>query len=361
MRITYGPWGETLAELTGAARAAEEAGAEVVWLPELHRSATVTAAAVAPVLSRAGVGTAVALAFTRSPLTLALEALDLDELTGGRFVLGLGVGARRLNERWHHVAADRPVTRLRETVEIIRAVVAGTPPVVEGETRRADLRGFRRPHRPVRAAIPIYLAAVGPQLTRLAGRIADGWISHELCSPAYVREHVLPNLSRAPAPDHGNSPDPGKDSGADVPPGVWADPGAGLPAGPGVDVVVSGCCAIDADPAEARRQAKGVLGFYASVATYRDFFAFHGLAEEQEAVIEAFRSGTPADGLAAAVPDRMVERLALAGTPAQVAAGIDAYRGLATTIKLTPPVYGRPPEAVRESQARIIALIKELT
>ncbi|MFI9559621.1 LLM class flavin-dependent oxidoreductase [Nonomuraea endophytica] len=401
MRITYGPWGETLAELTGAARAAEEAGAEVVWLPELHRSATVTAAAVAPVLSRAGVGTAVALAFTRSPLTLALEALDLDELTGGRFVLGLGVGARRLNERWHHVAADRPVTRLRETVEIIRAVVAGTPPVVEGETRRADLRGFRRPHRPVRAAIPIYLAAVGPQLTRLAGRIADGWISHELCSPAYVREHVLPNLSQTTAPDHDKSPVPERDPGGgperseepgvrvraganlDGSPGVRADlgvgscaglgglsgvragPGVGPCAGPGVgtgvDVVVSGCCAIDADPAEARRQAKGVLGFYASVATYCDFFAFHGLADEQEAVIEAFRSGTPADGLAAAVPDRMVERLALAGTPAQVAAGIDAYRGLATTIKLTPPVYGRPPEAVRASQARIIALIKELT
>ncbi|MEV4894439.1 LLM class flavin-dependent oxidoreductase [Nonomuraea sp. NPDC055795] len=411
MRITYGPWGETLAELTGAARAAEEAGAEVVWLPELHRSATVTAAAVAPVLSRAGVGTAVALAFTRSPLTLALEALDLDELTGGRFVLGLGVGARRLNERWHHVAADRPVTRLRETVEVIRAVVAGTPPVVEGDTRRADLRGFRRPHRQARAAIPIYLAAVGPQLTRLAGRIADGWISHELCSPAYVREQVLPNLSQAKAPDHGKSPDSGEEpgvrvragedvppdvragvevpsdvragvevpsdvragAGAGVSPDVRADPGVGFRTeprvgpgvdfhtGPGVDVVVSGCCAIDADPAEARRQAKGVLGFYASVATYRDFFAFHGLAEEQEAVIEAFRSGTPADGLAAAVPDRMVERLALAGTPAQVAAGIDAYRGLATTIKLTPPVYGRPPEAVRESQARIIALIKELT
>ncbi|MFI6901897.1 LLM class flavin-dependent oxidoreductase [Nonomuraea sp. NPDC050394] len=355
MRITYGPWGETLAELTGAARAAEEAGAEVVWLPELHRSATVTAAAVAPALSGAGVGTAVALAFTRSPLTLALEALDLDELTGGRFVLGLGVGARRLNERWHDVAADRPVTRLRETVEIIRAVVAGTP-VVEGETRRADLRGFRRPHRPVRAAVPIYLAAVGPQLTRLAGRIADGWISHELCSPAYVREHALPNLGRAAAPDHGTSPDPGKDAGTES-----AESAVSAGSGERMDVVVSACCAIDADPAEARRQAKGVLGFYASVATYRDFFAFHGLAEEQEAVIEAFRSGTPADGLAAAVPDRMVERLALAGTPAQVAEGIEAYRGLATTIKLTPPVYGRPPEAVRESQARIIALIRELT
>lgn len=326
MRITYGPWGETLQELTAAARAAQEAGAEVIWLPELHRSATVTAAAVAlNGADRAAVGSAIALAFTRSPMITALEALDLDELTGGRFVLGLGSGARRLNENWHNAAWDRPLTRLRETVDVIRLVIAtahtGEPMVYEGECQRLDVRGFRRPYEPVRTAIPIYLAAVGPQLTRLAGQIADGWISHELCSPAYLREHVLPNLA----------------------------------ARPGFDVVVSACCSIDDDPAVARRDAAGVLGFYASVATYRDFFAFHELAEEHAQVVAGFRAGTPVT-----VPDRMIDPLVLAGTHEQVAARIAAYEGLATTIKLTPPVYGQSPERIRQSQARIIALIKEL-
>ncbi|WP_327084992.1 LLM class flavin-dependent oxidoreductase [Nonomuraea sp. NBC_01738] len=331
MRITYAPWGETLGELTEAAGAAQDAGAEVIWLPELHRSATVSAAAVAAATSGAGVGSAIALAFTRSPMITALEALDLDELTGGRFVLGLGSGARRLNENWHNADWERPLVRLRETVEVIRMIIAtahtGEPLRYEGETQRLDIRGFRRPYPPVRERIPIYLAAVGPQLTRLAGRIGDGWISHELASPAYLREHVLPNLEP----------------------------------GPGFDVVVSGCCSIADDPAVARREAAGVLGFYASVATYKDFFAFHGLAEEHAAVVSAFRSGVAAAELARAVPERMIDPLVLAGTPDQVAGRIAAYEGLATTIKLSPAVYGNAPDVIRACQARVIALIKELT
>ncbi|MGW4794064.1 LLM class flavin-dependent oxidoreductase [Nonomuraea sp. NPDC004297] len=327
MRITYGPWGQTLQELAAAARAAEDAGAEVIWVPELHRSATVSAAAVAGTLSRAGVGTAVRLAFTRSPMTTALEALDLDELTGGRFVLGLGTGTRRLNERWHDVPWDRPLTRLRETVEVIRAIVAGQPLHYEGTCRRLDARGWRRPHPPVRTSIPIYLAAVGPQLTRLAGRIGDGWLSHELCSPAYLREHVLPNLS------------------------------AGMEGRPRerFDVVVSACCSIDRDPEAARRRAAGTLAFYASVATYRDFFAFHDLAAEHAAAVTAFRAGRRPD-----VPGHMIDPLVLAGPPDQVAERLARYEGLADTVKLTPAVHGNPPEEIRRDQARIIELIGRL-
>ncbi|MGH3264637.1 MAG: LLM class flavin-dependent oxidoreductase, partial [Trebonia sp.] len=83
LRITYGPWGETLGEVIDAARRAERAGADTVWVPELHRSATVPAAALAGVTTTARVGTSIALAFTRSPMIMALEALDLDELCDG--------------------------------------------------------------------------------------------------------------------------------------------------------------------------------------------------------------------------------------------------------------------------------------
>ena len=100
LKITYAPWGETLAELVDAAQRAEKAGAEVVWVPELHRSATIAAAAMAAGTSTIGVGTAIALAFTRSPLITALEALDLDEMSNGRFILGLGSGVERLNQDW---------------------------------------------------------------------------------------------------------------------------------------------------------------------------------------------------------------------------------------------------------------------
>jgi alkanesulfonate monooxygenase SsuD/methylene tetrahydromethanopterin reductase-like flavin-dependent oxidoreductase (luciferase family) len=326
MRITYGPWGETLAELVAAARAAEEAGAQALWLPELHRSATVSAAAVIAGTEQAQVGTAIALAFTRSPMTTALEALDLAEMSGGRFVLGLGTGVKRLNEDWHGVRWERPAARLRETVAIIRHFAghagSGGPMVVEGELESLRVRGYQRPFPATR--FPVYLAGMGPVMTKLAGEIADGWISHELCSPAWLRERALPLLR------------------------------------PGVDAVVSAACSIDADPARARRRAAGLAGFYASVRSYAGFFAFHDLAAEQEAVIEAFRGGAGADDLAAAVPDRMVDALTLAGTADQVAERVAGYAGHATTIKLTPPTHGLAPGEIRIAQARIIDLIKEL-
>ncbi|GLZ08125.1 hypothetical protein Acsp03_55910 [Actinomadura sp. NBRC 104412] len=149
MRIGFAPWGETLEELADAARRAEAAGAESIWVPELHRSATVTAAAVATATRRARIGTGIALAFTRSPMITALEALDLDELSGGRFVLGLGTGVRWLNEDWHNVPFGKPVGHLRETVRNLRrfweSCMTGEPIDLPGEQEPMRIRGYQRP------------------------------------------------------------------------------------------------------------------------------------------------------------------------------------------------------------------------
>ncbi|GGT16987.1 LLM class flavin-dependent oxidoreductase [Nonomuraea spiralis] len=326
MRLTYGPWGETLSELASSARAAEDAGAETLWVPELHRSAMVSAAVLAGATTRTRIGTAIALAFTRSPMTTALEALDLDELSGGRFVLGLGSGVRRLNEDWHGVAWDKPVARMRDTVAAIREFTAGCRTGDPIEAPGMRIRGYQRPFPTERARIPIYLAAVGPAMTRLAGEIGDGWISHELCSPAYLRDRVRPQLNVRP----------------------------------GFDVVVSACCSIDEDPAVARRRAAGLVGFYASVRTYAGFFAFHGLGAEQAGVVDRFRRGAGADDLADVVPQRMVDLLTLSGTADQVRDKLAAYEGLAGAIKLTPPTHGVSSEETRVAQDRIIELIGDL-
>ncbi|MEU5882488.1 LLM class flavin-dependent oxidoreductase [Spirillospora sp. NPDC047279] len=318
MRITYGPWGETLGELIDAAGRAEAAGAEVVWVPELHRSATVAAAALAMGTRRARIGTAITLAFTRSPMITALEALDLDELSGGRFVLGLGTGVKRLNEDWHNVRWAPPAPRLRETVAAIRLIVAraadGVPLVLDGAHAPLNVRGYRRPFPQVRESVPVYLAGLGPGLTRLAGEIGDGWISHELCSPAWLRDRSLPMLEQ----------------GLDA---------AGRDRA-GLDVVVSAVCSIDPDPAAARARAANVTSFYASVRTYAGFFAFHGLA--------------------GAAPEAMADVLTLAGTAAQVRERLAGYEGLADTVKLTPPTHGLPPHEIRAAQARLIELIGEV-
>ncbi len=292
LRITFQPWGETLAEMADAGRRAEEAGAETLWTSELHRSATVSAAALAATTTRARIGTSIALAFARSPMITALEALDLDELSGGRFVLGLGSGVQRLNEDWHNVRFGKPVPHLREAVRNIRlfwsTCATGAEMRVDGEYEPMRIRGYQRPFAVPAAAIPIYLAAMGPLMTRLAGEIAD-------------------------------------------------------------------------DVAVARRRSAGLVGFYASVKTYAEFFAFHGLAADQRAVVDAFRARASSDDLADSVSAPMVDALTMTGTRADVVARVKAYDGLADTVKLSPPTHGLPAAETRAAQEEIIGLIGELT
>jgi probable F420-dependent oxidoreductase len=339
MRISYQPWGETLEELVDAGRRAEEAGAEVLWVSELHRSATGTAAALIQGTSTARVGTSIMLAFVRSPMTVALEALDLDEISGGRFVLGLGSGVARLNESWHNVPFGKPDPHLRETVRNIRLFWeqcrTGEPIAVEGEYEPMSIRGYERPFPVLRTDIPVHLAAMGPLMTRLAGEIGDGWISHELCSPRYLAERVLPDLN----------------TGLER---------AGRERS-GLEAVVSACCSISDDLSLARSRVAGLVGFYASVRTYADFFEFHDLAEDQQAVVEAFRSGTGADHLADTVSDRMVDDLTLVGDRDTVLSRIAAYDGLADDLKLSPPTHGLAAHHTRAAQDEIISMMSELT
>src|SRR5690606_26522335 len=127
----------------------------------LHRSATVTAAALAAATSTARVGTAIALAFTRSPMVTALEALDLDEMADGRFILGLGTGVQRLNEDWHNARWGKPVGHIREVVRNLRhfweTCASGDEITLDGEWEPMRIRGYERPFAPVRTDIPIYL------------------------------------------------------------------------------------------------------------------------------------------------------------------------------------------------------------
>lgn len=338
MQVTYGPWGETLGELAAAAAAAEGAGARTVWASELHRSAVVSAAACAQATSTAKVGTAVALAFSRSPLLCALEAMDLDELSSGRFVLGLGTGTRRVVEDWHNGEWGKPASHLRETVGIVRRVTEaagrGERVTVAGEWESIDLVGWRRPFAPVRSRIPVYLAGMGPGMTALAGEIGDGWISHELTSPGFLRARSLPALRE------------GLDRRPD--------------AVPDFDVVASMCCAVGDDPRQARRDAAGLVGFYASVRTYADFFAFHGYAAVAAVAVELRRAGASPDALADAVPDAMVEALCAAGGPDDVRRRLLELAEVVDTVKLTPPTHGLPPEATRAAQGAILELLADI-
>jgi probable F420-dependent oxidoreductase len=340
LSLTFAPWGESLAELVEVSRQAEAAGADVVWVPEMHRSATVTAAAVAAGTSTVGVGTAIALAFTRSPMITALEAMDLDELSGGRLRLGLGTGVQRVNEDWHNATWGKPVAHLRETVavvrEFIRSCTEGTPIEVEGEFESMRIKGYQRTYRRERDEVPVYLAGVGPAMLKLAGKVADGWISHELCSPRFVTEKVLPAIN----------------AGLDE---------AGRTRGD-IDLVVSACAAVDEDGEKARRLAAGVVGYYATVRTYADFFEFHGFADEQAEIGRIFReTGVPSQKLAEHVPTDMANAFTVCGTPDEVRASLLAYEGVVDAVKLSPPTYGLAPEQTRAAQQQLLAVVADIT
>ena len=284
-----------MAELQEVASAAEAGNFESVWTSELHRTAFVTAAAVAARTQRVAVGTGIALAFVRSPMITALSALDLDELSGGRFILGLGAGVRRLNEDWHGRPYGKPAPHIREVVALIRRFIAdshrGVPVDFEGVFERAHVRNYLRPFTPVRQSIPIYVAGMGPWMLRIAGEIGDGWIAHELGSPEYLRDRALPQLASGLARS-------GRSRLA-------------------MRFVTSVCCVPMSDSRQAHRFAAGLVAFYASVRTYDEFFDFHGYLAEAKEVQRRFHRGD-LESLADACPDEMVDRLTIAGTPDEV-------------------------------------------
>lgn len=333
MQYSYGPWGETIAEFIQASVTAESAGFERVWANELHRNPFIPLAPVATATSKIGIGSAIALAFTRSALTTSLAALDLDEISGGRFILGLGTGVARLNQDWHNIDFGKPVQHLRETVQLIRRFVSevhlGNRIDFDGTFEHIDIRGFQRPFPPVRDSLPIYLAAMGPAMTALSGEIADGWISHELCSPYYIQSTALPRIKEGL--------ERAKRSRKDI------------------TVVASACCVIDSNVRDACRAGAPLVAFYASVKTYEPFFALHGFGAEAEAIRDAFRR-EDFNAMVEACSDEMVQTFMLAGTADDVRRGLERYEDLADEIKISPPTHLVPDEVIRESQRAILSL-----
>ena len=296
------------------ARAAEARGFETLWAGEVANSAFTGLAAVAAQTERIRLATGIILAFTRSPLITAYSALDLDNLSDGRFVLGLGTGARRLNENWHGVPYGTPVPHLRECVECIRLIVetapSGKPIRYAGEYYNLDLSGYQPPRPPVNGRIPIFVAGVGPKMCRMAGRVADGLLGITITSPRWLREVAIPNVEAG-------LKQAGRERGD-------------------FDLCGTLCAAVSTDRRAARRAAAAQVAFYATVRTYAPLFALHGFDAEATAVREAFLrrdTATMIDN----VTDAMVDAFTVAGTPDEVRRAFAERRPLADSWRLNSP------------------------
>ena len=168
LRLDTGPQLDPI-QLLELVRLAEDRGYETVWVPEGNgRDAMSQLTAFAAGTSRIGLGTGILPVFTRTPTLLAMSAGGLDAISQKRFILGLGVGHKSSVENGQGVSFSRPMTRLRETVEVVRRLLRGEQVTSSGRVysfSNASL-GFD----PVRADVPIYLAALGPKMIELAGK-----------------------------------------------------------------------------------------------------------------------------------------------------------------------------------------------
>ncbi len=183
--------GRSLDEAVERVKLAESLGYESVYITHVAGRESLTVLTVyAQATSTIRVGTGVVPIYTRTPATMAQTAATIDELSGGRLTLGLGVSHRPVVEGWHGQTIDHPVAEMREYATIVRAILRGEDPPA-GEKWRT---GFHLLGIETRPQLPIYIAALSPAMLRLAGEIADGVILW-LCNPGYIADVVVPEVT----------------------------------------------------------------------------------------------------------------------------------------------------------------------
>ena len=197
---------DSIKTIATIAQEAERSGIDSLYTVDAGRSATVTAAAVINATQRARVGTYIVNAYAREPWMTGLEARDLNEISDGRFVLGVGTGNLHFNDLYMGIDSTKARTKMRDFLEIVRAVVSGRarqPVRYEGPEHRIRWRASWDPATP---SLPVYLSASGPKMVRLAGEVSDGVGIGIMSSIEFVRDIVRPN-ARAGARSAGRDPD----------------------------------------------------------------------------------------------------------------------------------------------------------
>jgi probable F420-dependent oxidoreductase len=324
----FGP--ERFARGQALARQAEDAGFDSVWVGELYnRSAPVPMAMLSVATERVEIGTNIAYGVGRSPLMWAAEARDLDELSSGRIILGLGNGTKTMMEQWHGVAGDAPAVRMEELVDVLRKLwrLHEGPVAHEGRFYRLNLRPTSDTPPPFRERLPIYIAGVQPRMIQTAGRVADGMVGHPMFTKLYVDEVVRPAIAKGAAKTERDS----------------------------ADVAVMGIliCAVDDDVELARRRLAFAASQYAASRVYDPLFELHGWMEHKARIGDAVRSGD-AEAAITAMPDEIIDAVGVACRPADVATEVARHIPGYDHVALTPPPWGLSAE---ESEAASVVLI----
>lgn len=291
-----GTAGADVATVERQAREAEEIGCDGVWSTEVGRDPFLPVALAGRATTRLGLGTGVAIAFARSPMTVASTAYDLQGFTEGRFVLGLGSQVRAHVTRRYGMPWSDPADRMGEFVRALRAIWASWT-----DAEPLDFRGEHYRHTlmtpmfcPARHAWgppPVFVAAVGPRMTRTATAEADGVFLHSFTTARFLRERTLPSVAAG-------LDEAGRERAAFT---------VSLPG-----LVATG--ATDAELDEAVRRVRAQVAFYAATPAYREVLALHGWAGLHTELHRLSTSGGWRD-MAALVDDEVLGAFAVVGTP----------------------------------------------
>jgi len=311
---------------------AEAAGFDGVYTIEFfNRHGYVALGAIAEATRRLRIGTAIANAFTRTPLLHASAAMDLDELSGGRMVLGLGSGTRRMNEGWYDVRFSAPAARMRELVQCLRAAFRaqrGGGFRWEGRFWKLHVPIYARPGA-VRDDIPIWVAAVNRGMIGAAGAVADGLVGHPIATRSWHRDVTLPGVREA-------------------------ERAAGRPDG-ACRLAPYVLTSIQPTRELAVRDAKNQIGFYFTTELYHSILEHHGLREVGARCREALRS-FDVRAMSEAIPDSLVDEIAIACTPDEARDRLSQWKDLTEEPLLYAPTVGVPPDRVRANLDAIFAV-----
>jgi len=322
---------KSLHDLKSLSKSAEDAGFHSIWSTELYRTSFQQSSVAAHATKNIMIGTAVSLAFVRSPFITAITSLDVDEISNGRFILGLGSGAQRTNELWHDVVHGKPVNKIKECITIIRNIIQKShlneDYVFNGDYYNIDTKGYYRAYKPIRDSIPIFLAGVGQYMTQASAEVADGYIGHVVCTKDYLKDILLKRVK------------------------IGLEYSGRVRKEFTISSIIT--CAVSNDIREAIEAAKATIAFYATVRTYEPPFKMHGFEEQCKKIRDAYFK-RDIRSMISNVTDEMVEAFSICGTAEQCRRKINEYKDIIDLPILSAPHYFIDSDLVKKFQSSIL-------
>ena len=312
-------------DLAQAAAQQESAGLEGTFAAQVYGPPFTPLAAAATSTSHLKLATGIAIALTRSPFETAMAAIELDHISQGRLVLGLGASVKSWTNGIFGMPYDKPVAQLREAVEVIRKVVAdshtGKLENHNGQYYQLDFSELQPGVAPYRERIPIWISALRGAMTRLGAEIGDGVIGHPIWTVDWLRNEITAELKKGL--------DRGKRQRNDIELNCWF------------------WTTPNKDRRESVEDARAVVAFYAGIEQYEPFFAAHGFGDACKELQAGVQRGSYTD-VAHLVPDDMAATFVLTGTPDEVRNRLEPAWEVADSMTLLPPLLSLPPEKSME-------------